>query len=60
MLHRFLREVCISELDALRGYNLAPLASRRDMEMFGTLQKVNLGIGVPQLEALFPKLGYVE
>ena len=30
------------------------------MGMLGTLHNVNLGIAVPQLEALFPKLGYVE
>ena len=30
------------------------------MGMLGTLHKTNLGIAVPQLEALFPKLGYVE
>ena len=30
------------------------------MGMLGTLHNLNLGIAVPQLEALFHKLGYVE
>ena len=56
---RFLREIGLSELEALRDYRLAPLCSRRDMGMLGALHKLNLGNAPAQLEALFPVMGVV-
>ena len=57
---RFLREVGLSEVQALEDYRLAPLESRRSMAMLGLLHRVNLGKAPGQLEALFPRLGAVE
>ena len=51
---RFLKEIDLSEFDALRDYRLAPLKCRRDIAMLGVLHKVNLGTAPPQLSALFP------
>jgi len=56
---RFLREVGLTELQALKDYRLAPLRSRRDMGMLGLLHKVNLRKAPVQLEELFPRLGTV-
>ena len=56
---RFLREVGLSELQALVDYRLAPLASRRGMAMLGLLHRVNLGKAPTQLCALLPQLGTV-
>ena len=56
---RFLRELGVSELEALRGYRLAPLCSRRDMGMLGSLHKLNLGTAPDQLAVLFPLVGTV-
>ena len=44
-----LRELGISEVDALLNFRLAPLPSRRDMAMLGVLHKVTLGLAPPQL-----------
>ena len=41
--HRFLKEIGLSELEAVRNFRLAPLNSRRDMAMLGVLHKINLG-----------------
>jgi hypothetical protein len=57
---RFLREVGLSEMEALRYFRLAPLRSRRDMAMLGALHRVNLSLAPSQLEAFFPKLGRVQ
>ena len=54
---RLLRELGLTELEALRDFRLAPLSSRRDMGMLGTLHKLNLGTAPAQLKALFPLLG---
>ena len=56
---RFLREIGLTEILALRDWRLAPLGSRRDMSMLGALHKINLGTAPPQLMALFPPRGPV-
>ena len=56
---RFLVELGLSEVDALKHYRVAPLCSRRDMGMLGALHKLNLGTAPAQLAALFPLLGTV-
>ena len=56
---RFLREMEISEVDALIRFRLAPLPSRRDMAMLGALHKVTLNTAPDQLKALFPARGFV-
>ena len=58
--NRFLRDIGMSELEALRDYRLAPLKCRRDISMLGVLHKVNLGSAPPQLQELFPRLGSVD
>ena len=57
--HRFLKEIGLSELEAVRNFRLAPLNSRRDMAMLGLLHKINLGEAPLQLQALFQKTGLV-
>ena len=57
---RFLKEIDLSEFDALRDFRLAPLKCRRDIAMLGVLHKVNLGTAPPQLAALFPRIGLVD
>ena len=52
---RFLREIGLSEYEALSKYKLAPLETRRDIAMLGLLQKVALGLAHPELAKLFPK-----
>ena len=54
---RFLSEICVAQLEALKDYRLAPLSGRRDISMLGALHKINLDLAPPQFEALFPKLG---
>ena len=56
---RLLRELELSELEALQTHNLAPLASRRDIAMLGALHKVALGTAPAQLALLFPLRGIV-
>ena len=56
---RLLRELELSELEALQTHNLAPLASRRDIAMLGALHKVTLGTAPAQLALLFPLRGIV-
>lgn len=36
---KFLRELCISEEDALLHFNLQPLSSRRDIAMLGLIHR---------------------
>ena len=57
---RFLRNVGLSDRDALFDYRLAPLTSRRDIAMLGVLHKVVLGIAPKQISDLFPILGVVD
>ncbi len=49
---RLLRELNLDEVEGLLDFRLAPLPSRRDMSMLGTLHKMTLGIAPPQLAAL--------
>ena len=57
---RFLRELSLSETEALCDFRLAPLCSRRDMAMLGALHKLNLGLAPLQLLELFPLRGTTE
>ncbi len=52
---RFLREIGLSEVDALQYFGLAPLDTRRNIAMLGLLHKVALGIAHPELMAMFPR-----
>ena len=54
---RFLREIGLTEVEALRDYRLAPLNARRDMAMLGVLHKVNLDQAPDQLQVFFRRLG---
>ena len=57
---RLLRELDLTDLEALRDYKLAPLSSRRDMAMLGALHKLCLGTAPPQLALLLPARGVVH
>ncbi len=57
---RFLRELGLSEKEALCDFRLAPLCSRRDMAMLGALHKVNLNLAPKQLQELFARVGTRE
>ncbi len=50
---RFLREVGLTELDALQQYRLAPLPVRRDIAMLGMIHRVCHGRAPAPLAALF-------
>jgi hypothetical protein len=52
---RFLRDLGISERDALLSFNLAPLASRRDMAILGMIHRSAIGKGPPQLDRFFQR-----
>lgn len=52
---RFLREIGLSEYEALSKFKLAPLETRRFIAMLGLLQKVALGLAHPELAKLFLK-----
>ena len=41
---RFLREIGVTQKEALNDYRLAPLSSRRGMGLLGALHKINLDI----------------
>ena len=51
---RLLRQLGLSEVDALVSFRSAPFTLRRDMAMLGVLHKVTLGLAPPQLAAFFP------
>ena len=51
----FLRELELSEAEALSEYTLAPLRVRRDLAMLGLLHSCALGTAPPQLLDLFPR-----
>lgn len=51
---RFIREVGHSELQVLIDFRRAPLASRRDMAMWGLLHRVSLHLAPSQTASLFP------
>ena len=52
---RFLKNVGISEEDALMHFGLAPLSTRRDIAMLGMLHRARRRKGPPQLQKLFVK-----
>ena len=54
---RFLREVGLSEVDALVRFRLAPLGVRRCIAMLGFLHRVTLGDVSTQILDMFPRLG---
>ena len=49
-----LRELGLSEKDALLQYKLAPLRTRRDIAMLGLVHRAVLRVGPPQFFAWFP------
>lgn len=51
---RLLREIGLSEIEALQHFRLAPLPTRRDIAMLGLLHRISLGKAPPQLACLFP------
>ena len=50
---RFLREVGLTDREALLQYNLAPLEARRDMAGLGLIHRTVLGAGPPQFQKWF-------
>ena len=52
---RFLREIGVSELEALQRFKLAPLPIRRDISMLGFLYRVAHGLVPLALSELFPR-----
>jgi hypothetical protein len=50
---RFLRDAGVDDGSALVHFNLAPLASRRDMAMLGVLHRTVLGKGPPHFKSHF-------
>ncbi len=57
---RFLREMQLSDEDALLNYRLAPLAARRDIAVLGFLHRASLGLVTEQIQQLFPRVGRRE
>jgi hypothetical protein len=45
---QLLSELCVSELEAVEKYSLAPLKTRRDIAMLGLIHRVVLGDAPPQ------------
>ena len=52
---RLLRELGLSEREALERYKLAPLETRRDIAMLGLLHRISIGQAPLQLTELFPR-----
>ena len=52
---RFLRNIGVSDLDALLHFNLAPLHTRRDIAALGVIHRAALGGGPAQLRRMFPR-----
>ena len=50
---RFLREIGVSEMDALMEFNLAPLSTRRDLAMLGLVHRTVLREGPVQFQNFF-------
>jgi hypothetical protein len=50
---RFLRDAGIDDLSALMNFNLAPLATRRDIAMLGLIQRTVLNKGPPHFREHF-------
>ena len=53
---KFLADVGIDEISALLHFNLAPLATRRDIAMLGLLHRTVIGKGPPQFRVHFKVL----
>ena len=53
MQHRFLRDAGIDDLTALMQFNLAPLATRRDIAMLGLIHRTVLNKGPPHFRERF-------
>ncbi len=51
---RLLRQLGLTEVEALQRYRLAPLPARRDMAMLAVLHRIVLGSAPSQLAQLFP------
>ena len=51
---RFLRELGITEAQALLDHSLAPLETRRDIAMLGVIHRAALKLGPPQLHGFSP------
>ena len=49
----FLRRVGLTEEEALKNYNLAPLSTRRDVAMLGVVHRSVLGKGPPSFQKWF-------
>ena len=54
---RFLREIGVSETEALLQHSLAPLRARRDMAMLGVIHRTVLGLGPPHFQHFFRRRG---
>jgi len=50
---RLLREIGVSDADALFAFNLAPLSTRRDIAMLGVIHRCVLGLGPDQFQKFF-------
>jgi len=57
VLPRFLRQLCISDIDALLHFGLAPLHTRRDIAMLGVIHRAGLDSGPVQLRQFFKLAG---
>ena len=53
----FLRDLGVSEADAMIHFNLAPLCTRRDIAMLGVIHRTAIGKGPPQLKQFFRPAG---
>ena len=53
VLKRFLREIGVTENEALLVFALAPLSTRRDIAMLGIIHRAVLRSGPPSLQQLF-------
>ena len=56
----FLREIGVTQREALKDYRLAPLSGRRDMGLLDALPRINLDLAPQQFQALFPRIGRTE
>ena len=52
----FLSEIGLSELDALKNFSLAPLATRRDIALLGLIHRSARFDGPPHYQTLFPRM----
>ena len=50
---RFVREMGLTEEEALLHYNLAPPGTRRDMAALGLIHRTVLGLGPPHFKKWF-------